>query len=207
MLPHGGHRWKRSRPLRLPPHADFSHDHAADRVHRSDRPAPAIRRRRRHRRRASSTSRRCTRPRPSSSTSTSRCCSTDFRRSSKRAAPDDGRYRHDDLTRADREPDRGRTPQRPRPLPGAAAADLRLPERQSTAGSCSAAGSACSSSSSTARASARSRSSSSARRGDEGQDDPAGADRGDEPLLAADQILAVPAARPGDARRLSGRRR
>ena len=44
-----------------------------------------------------------------------------------------------------------------------------------------------------------------ARRGrrDEGQDDPAGAHRGDEPVLASDQVLAVPAARPGDAGRLS----
>ena len=33
------------------------------------------------------------------------------------------------------------------------------------------------------------------------QVDPAGADRGDQPLLAADQVLAVPAARPGHARR------
>ena len=43
-------------------------------------------------------------------------------------------------------------------------------------------------------------------RADEGQDDPAGADRGDQPVLAADQVLAVPAARPGDARRLPATR-
>ena len=36
--------------------------------------------------------------------------------------------------------------------------------------------------------------------------DPAGADRGDQPVLAADQVLAVSAARPRHARRLSARR-
>ena len=42
---------------------------------------------------------------------------------------------------------------------------------------------------------------------DESQDDPARADRGDQPALPADQVLAVPAARAGHARRLPGRRR
>ena len=152
---------------------------------------------------ASSTSRPCTRPRPSSSTSTSRCCSPISRPCSKQARPIDGRYRHDDCDAAHGESDRGRAPQRPCALPRPAACRRRSASTSAADGCSSAAGSGSSSSSSTARVSARSRSSCSERRGDEGQDDPAGADRGDEPVLAADQVLAVPAARPGHAGRLS----
>ena len=39
------------------------------------------------------------------------------------------------------------------------------------------------------------------------EDDPSGADRGDQPAVPADQVRAVPAARPGHARRLPARRR
>ena len=75
------------------------------------------------------------------------------------------------------------------------------------AGCCLGAGSVYFSSSSTAHAIVRCPCSSSGRPADEGQDDPAGADRGDQPLLAAHQILAVPAAWPCHAGRVSGRRR
>ena len=77
----------------------------------------------------------------------------------------------------------------------------------STAGLRSDGGNASSWWNSTARASVRFRSCSLARRRCEGEDDPAGADRGDQPLLAPDQVFALPAARPGDAGRLPGRRR
>ena len=107
--------------------------------------------------------------------------------------------------RAHRERDRRRAPQRSCPLPRPAAAILGLPQRGERPAACSAAGSACSWWSWTARASGRFRCSSSGRPGDEGQDDSARADRGDEPLLASHQILAVPAARPCHAGRVSRR--
>ena len=183
------------------------HDQPSDRVHRPDRPAarrssptPALRT-------GSSTSRRCTPRPPSSSTSTSRCCWPTSRPCSRRAAPRDGRYRHDDpavrtvnLT-ADERPN-GHAHCRALLLPTSVCLNIvdgRLqlgrwqrvffveldgPREPRDVGAAS-----------------------SARPGDEGQDDPAGADRGDEPVLPADQVLAVPAARPGHARRLSGRRR
>ena len=125
----------------------------------------------------------------------------DFQALLEAAAPGDGRYRHDDMT-ADREHDRCASGPTAMPTAGRSAAVIGLPQRQARPAACSANGSACSLSSWMARANATSRSSSSARQGNEGQDDPARADGGDQPVLAADQVLAVPAARPGDAGRV-----
>ena len=54
----------------------------------------------------------------------------DFTALLERAAPRDRRYRHDDSDRAHGEHHRGRARQWPRPLPGAAASFVRVPEHQ-----------------------------------------------------------------------------
>ena len=96
-----------------------------------------------------------------------------------------------------------RADQRTRPLPGASVADIGLPQRGRRPARTRFAGSASSWWSWTVPEPARFRSLRSESPGYEGQDDPASADRGDEPILAADQVLALPAARPGHAGRVS----
>ena len=127
----------------------------------------------------------------------------DFAALLEQAAPGGAGYRARRRQRPHGEPDARRAAQRSRALPGAAARPVGLSSTSSTAGCCSGAGSACSWSSSTVRGSrdALGAASSARRPADEGQDDPAGADRSDEPVLAADQVLAVSAARPGHAGR------
>ena len=117
----------------------------------------------------------------------------------------DGRYRHDDTSARTVNVTAAERPQRACALPRAAAAALGLPQRDGrpaaarTLAACVPGGAG-----RPARA-ARSRCSSSGRPDDEGQDDPAGPYGGDEPFLAPHQILAVSAARPGHAGRVSGR--
>ena len=95
-----------------------------------------------------------------------------------------------------------------RPLPGPFVAGIGLPQRRRRPPPRSAAGSASSWRSWTDPVHARSRS---LAVGEAAlvkvKTDPARAHGGDEPVLASDQVLAVPAARPGHAGRLLGRRR